>query len=273
MCLCPLLTLRSQTATPEDSVAAPRISWRGLSHDATRTTLFVGIGRNHLYDSYLSPLDYSGQTLGIGSLSERQKRWAKGSITSFFRWNLNGTRAKKATGEGLLWDAEGELTYGVHYNRLPAPGLRVGVGGALGLHVGGTYSTRNGNNPAQGRAALEGAITGVVDYHFRALKQRWQWRTQVDVPVAGLMFSPQYGQSYYEIFGLGHYDHNLRLAHPFNAPSVRIFSTLSLPFAHRRFAIGLDANIRQSHINGLKRHAWNTMLVISYTRTLKFLDR
>ena len=113
----------------------------------------------------------------------------------------------------------------------------------------------------------------MADYHFRVLKQRWQWRTQVDVPVAGLMFSPQYGQSYYEIFGLGHYDHNLRLTHPFNVPSVRIFSTLSLPFAHRRFAIGLDANIRQSHINGLKRHAWNTMLVISYTRTLKFLDR
>lgn len=278
LCLCPALTLRSQTAAPEDNESTACLSLPGLSRDATRSTAFVGVGRNHLYDSYLSPLDYSGLTLGFGRMQERQKSWAQGRITSLLRWSLKGTRAQTGNGKGQLWDGEVELTYGGHYNRLFSPfnnasTLRLGAGVLMGGHVGGTYSTRNGNNPAQGRVAVEGALSGVADYRFRLLSRQWQWRTLVEVPVAGLMFSPQYGQSYYEIFELGHYNHNLRFTHPFNAPSICIFSTLSLPFAHRRFSIGVDADIRQSQVNGLKRHAWNTMLVIGYTRTIKLFDR
>ena len=70
----------------------------------------------------------------------------------------------------------------------------------------------------------------------------------------------------YEIFSLGHYDKNVRVTFPGNAPEVRWTTTLSLPFRKARLSIGYEADIHQRRVNGLKYHAWNHRFLIGYTR-------
>lgn len=273
----------TQDATPVASAdtlpALQRIVLPGLSTDAVRRTFTLGLGHNHLLDTYLSPLNYRGTSFSVGYRSERQSRWAlRGRLTQWWYVQAAYTAASKELGAGTMHDGEIALTYGLHYNRLlwqadAFSALRLGVGPALGLHLGGTYNDRNGNNPAQARAALDLGLSAVVDYRFRLLGARWQWHTQAELPLVGLMFTPHYGESYYQLFALQHGSRNIVAATPFTAPSLLVESRLSLPLLHRRLSIGLRADVRQSHINGLKRHAWNTSLVLGYTRTLQFFDR
>lgn len=246
-----------------------------------RRTRLYGIGINHLYDSYLSPLDYVGYTAGYTDLSERSLRKGGERITSLALFGANVTSADNPKKNAEFLDAEFEIGLGYHYNLLlPAalhggkttPRLRIAVGGMSGLHAGGTYSSRNGNNPAQGRLSADLSMSAIAEYRFVLWQRQWLWRTHLDIPLMGVMFSPHYGQSYYEIFKLGHTDSNLCFTHPFNAPSMRTLSTLSLPFGRNRFSLGFHLNYRQSHTHGLKRHAWNSTIVFGYTRTLKFLD-
>ena len=101
--------------------------------------------------------------------------------------------------------------------------------------------------------------------------RQWLWRTQLDAPLLGLMFSPRFGQSYYEIFTVESRP-RFYATYPLNAPSMRLLSTISLPLRHQRFSVGFQVNVRQSDIQELKRHAWNVAFVVGYTRTLNFLD-
>ncbi len=137
------------------------------------------------------------------------------------------------------------------------------------LGGGFTYLTTGGNNPAQGRLAVDAVLSLRADYDFRPGRSGGGITSQLDLPFAGAMFTPNYGQSYYEIFSLGHYDRNVRMTHPFNAPSARWLTTLRLPLAGAMLSLGYLADIRQSDVNGLKRHAWNHHFVIGYVRRLQ----
>lgn len=228
-------------------------------------------GRARVLDTYLSPREYGGPSLGLVHLSERLARWGGGHVSVQGLYTGHAGYLTAAGDDGREW--EGLLSGAVawHYNWLPAPGLRVGAGGMAELATGFTYNTRNGNNPAQGRLDLWLGLSAVADWHFRLRNLPMGLRVQADVPFVGAMFTPNYGQSYYEIFSLGHYDRNVRLTHPLNAPSARLLAALQIPVAGAVLSIGYLGDVRQADVNHLKRHLWNHQLMIGYVRTLQIL--
>ena len=236
-------------------------------------TYLLGMGKNHVYDSYLSPLDYAGSTLGFTRIGERTMQRGQGRWSQMTYFDLNASQLHNPVGNATTWDGELQFNYGQHYNLMAQPKWNVALGGLLGAHLGGTYNTRNGNNPGQMRMALDLAVSAVAARQFALWKKRWTWRTQCDIPVMGTFFTPNYGQSYYEIFILGHANRNIVFSHPFNAPSVRLLSTISIPFGTSSLTLGYKADIRQSTEHHLNRHAWHHTFLIGYTKTLQFLKR
>ena len=53
-------------------------------------------------------------------------------------------------------------------------------------------------------------------------------RYQLNLPLAAVMFMPNYGQSYYEIFTLGHWDGVVNFTSLHNQPSLRQLLTAVL---------------------------------------------
>ena len=236
-------------------------------------TYLLGMGKNHVYDSYLSPLDYVGSTLGFTRIGERTMQRGQGRWSQMTYFDFNASQLHNPVGNATTWDGELQFNYGQHYHLMAQPKWNVALGGLLGAHLGGTYNTRNGNNPGQLRMALDLAVSAVAARQFALWKKRWTWRTQCDIPVMGTFFTPNYGQSYYEIFILGHANRNIVFSHPFNAPSVRLLSTISIPFGTSSLTLGYKADIRQSTVHHLDRHAWHHTFLIGYTKTLQFLKR
>ena len=139
------------------------------------------------------------------------------------------------------------------------------------LGAGFTYLLKSSNNPAQGRLNLHIGCSGIAEKDFTLWKYPFTLRSQMDIPLIGATFSPNFGQSYYEIFSLGNYDKNIRCTHPFNAPSVKWETTLRFPVGHATLTLGYLADIRQYHINHLKFHSWGHSFVIGYVRNLQLL--
>ena len=142
------------------------------------------------------------------------------------------------------------------------------VGGLVETSGGFTYNTRNGNNPAQGRLGISLLASTLVERNFCFFKQRATARVQLDAQLVGVQFSPVYGQSYYEIFSLGHSQGVVHFTHPGNSPSARLLAMLTLPLKKSNVSLGYLADVRQSKLGGLKRHAWRNTFMIGYTRNI-----
>lgn len=229
-----------------------------------------GVGRTHVLDTYLSPQDYVGPGISVSHRTERKAHFGHGRVTVVAHYQLDAAHLSSPSGNGHEWDANLLLGVGWVWNKKSAHRpLRLAFGPLIEWGTGGTYNTRNENNPAQGRLFMDVATSGLAEYAFRVGRQQWQVRAEVAVPLVGLAFSPAYGQSYYEIFVQGHRDHNCVFSHIANAPSLRLLTSLSLPLRHSQLTLGYGANVRQSHFHHIKTHHWQNLFVIGYTRRLQ----
>ena len=239
------------------------------TREVERTWTFR-IGHNALYDAYLSPLDYQGPSVGCSMENFRWARWGILHSWSFSLFYVGGILSENQAKNADFYDGNVDFHLGWHYNWQVSPVWQLRAGGLAGLSAGGTYSTRNGNNPAQGRATFDVRASLMANCRFHLFGKDCSARFTAEAPLAGLMFSPQYGQSYYEIFSLRHYDGNVRFTYPGNVPSVRLGARLRFPVRKAMVVAGYEADIRQSRVNRLDRHAWNHSFIIGFTRQLSF---
>ena len=109
--------------------------------------------------------------------------------------------------------------------------------------------------------------TGVATYRFQLFNKQMVARYELSLPLAGVMFSPNYGQSYYEIFNRGNYDHNIVPTTFVSAPEWRQLLTLDAAITRRiTLRIGYLGNIQQSNVNGLRQHIWTHRFLIGLTK-------
>lgn len=240
-----------------------------------------GIGRVRQLDTYLSPVNYSGPQFFYINETERTTALIHQRVQfqSALQLDFSTTqpRSEKANYLG------GNITYAAtwHYRFLGTPlgalptdrhsRFSLMAGPQLAATTGGLYNTRNGNNPAQAYLAAHLAASVQAGYTFRLRRTPVRLREQLDVPLLGAMFSPAYGQSYYEIFSLEQTDHNVCATHPFNAPSLRNQLSVDIALRHATLRAGYLVDVRQSHVNGLRRHAYSQAFMIGWVRNISVL--
>ena len=230
----------------------------------TRSTM-VGIGATNILDTYLSEEHFKGGGISFLATVERQRQNSRWATLMEHEANISSCDSRNT-------QQELEAAYNFYWGKLYRWDLMDGqlslqAGGLLNTSLGVIYNTSNGNNPAQARAHLNIMPTGVATYRFQLFNKQMVARYELSLPLAGVMFSPNYGQSYYEIFNRGNYDHNIVPTTFVSAPEWRQLLTLDAVITRRiTLRIGYLGNIQQSNVNGLRQHIWTHRFLIGLTK-------
>ena len=103
-------------------------------------------------------------------------------------------------------------------------------------------------------------------YRFRIKEHPFTLRYQLNIPLFGQMFSPEYGQPYYEMSLSKDFGKNICFTSLHNQPSFRQFLTLDIPIKRTNLRIGYVCDIQQAKVNHLKSHAWNHAFMLGFVK-------
>ena len=215
----------------------PFVALQAQTSDSTKVitnSQMIGIGGTNVLDTYLSAEHFTGIGISYLSHTERQKT-------------------------GKLWQINERLG--------------VQVGGMVNASLGFIYNTSNSNNPAQARAHVNVMPTAVATYRFQLFNKPILARYEVGMNLVGVQFSPNYGQSYYEIFSRGNYDHNIVPTTIVCAPEWRHMITFDAAVSKKMtLRIGYLGNMQQSKVNGLRQHIYTHRVLIGFTRRFSIIS-
>lgn len=231
---------------------------------AQKSTLYqVGIGHANILDTYLSPQNYTGTDFRFVSTTTRHK----GKWTNMLQHEAYFSSVENMANTADEMAGMYRFRYGLLKDMsFKVKNLAVRVGGQAALNVGFLYNTRNENNPAQGRLGLHIGPTAQADYDFKLWKKTFTLRYDACVPLAGLMFSPNYGQSYYEIFTKGNYDNNCVPTTIFATPSLRQSLAIEFKIGKQTLSVGYLGDYDQYKVNNLKYHNYTHAVVLGIRR-------
>ena len=237
----------------------------------TRATMY-GVGYTNVYDTYLSPQEYKGIDFRISRESMRMTKWMNGNVSlqSFFQADFGYTHNRvdnNNTFSGLAnWN------YGLHYNFPITSNFKLLAGGLIDLNGGFVYNLRNGNNPAQVRAYINLDASGMAIWDLRIKNYPISLRYQVNLPFAGVMFCPNYGQSYYEIFTLGNWGGVINFTSLHNQPSLRQMLTVDFPAGRAKMRLAYLWDAQQAKVNDIRMHTYSHVFMVGFVKEL-FLIR
>lgn len=239
----------------------PVIIGTGIEPLVTNNTISVGIGSSSMYDTYLSPLYYKGTSIRLTYEQMRRTTWFNYKFYKQQVFDLEvadgDNPAKTAKEYWVLANYRLGGHYAVNYDS--HSNLRLGVGGLWDTSLGVLYNERNGNNPASARAYSNLSLSVMASCTWKKFAFRWQ----LDSPVAGILFSPEYGQSYYQMT-LGGTLNVVNFASLHNQRALRSYLTVDFAIGSYIIRGGYLASFYQTKVHGLQTHHYSNSFVIGF---------
>lgn len=256
-------------------LAAGKISAQSdslVSAKISTVSQMVGFGQTDILDTYLSQEKFKGSGMSFLATVERWQPESAWSTIMEHQANLSVTEDRNDKANEM------EGAYDFYWGRLHRWSLldnrlQVQAGGMVNAGVGFIYNTVNGNNPAQGRLHLNIMPAGTATYKFNLLGRKAAVRYELQLPLFGLMFSPNFGQSYYEIFSQGNYDNNAVLTTFASAPNIRQQLMLDVNISRKlTMRMGYLGDYQQAEVNSLKQHIYSHRVMIGIVRNLRLIN-
>ena len=227
----------------------------------TRSMLMLDVGYASIHDSYLTPITYDG--LGLGLAFEATRVCRQG----LWQWQLgvgaDYNYAENPSGNNELHKLMGDLSFSMQRRWLGVmtPKLNFSVGPMAQVRAGIVYNAVNSNNPVTVRAHTSLGATGTAWLSTRLGRKPIVFRYQVQLPVAGVFFAPEYDESYYEIY-LGNHRNLAHLGWWGNRLDMTHYLSANLHLGKTILSLGYRTRMEHWTVNHLHVHDVTHSLVL-----------
>lgn len=225
----------------------------------TENILKIKYGFNNTLDPYLSPLQYSGQEIGIGNewwgeikvkklnggnaLRAEEQGWL-----SVGRLDLCGQRAYSAAKSNLFYafGVQGSWA-GIWQYQLSNPTLQSAkiygidflVGPELAIDFRARQHASNINKPYSFDLGIDVNAAAGVALRFGGEKTAYRLRYMIRTNLIGTDWTPEYWQSMYEA-STGQWKQNVRCSGPWNRNVVRQELSMDFQFIRSTWRLGAE---------------------------------
>lgn len=221
----------------------------------------VEIGGKNVLATYLSPLHYAGTSFALSGAWSKAMPFNPKSALMHFNAYAGFDDMLNPAGTARMVALNASFSWGVSWRKQLPWCLQLTAGGSVGIDGGAYWLMRNGNNPIQAMGSVSLAARASLGRPFRLGKMPILVRDEVSLPSLSVFFSPEYGESYYEIY-LGN---RHGLVHPgWWGNNFRIDNLLSVSFDFGRTAamIGYRFKADTQWANNLNTHIFTHNFVI-----------
>ena len=229
-----------------------------------RVSMFtVDLGYASVHDSYLTPITYDGTDLALGFEAMRPLK----SRPDTWLWQLNVgadyNHVENDAGNNQLDKLMGELAFNMQrcWQGVLTPKLNLSAGPMTQLRAGIVYDEVNSNNPVTVRAHWNVGLAGMAALETRLWRIPMTLRYQLQLPVAGVFFAPEYDESYYEIY-LGNHKNLAHLGWWDNRFDMTNYLGADLHLGKTTLRIGYRNRLEHWTVNHLKVHDVSHSLVL-----------
>ncbi|MDR0681853.1 MAG: DUF3316 domain-containing protein [Dysgonamonadaceae bacterium] len=233
----------------------------------TYESSMIGIGKTSVYDTYLSPLKYKGAGLNLIHEQIKMAGLRNENILAQHLFYIELADTKNPTETAASYLGSLEYAYGLLYRFKPVQKIQFFTGLQFDGLVGGIYNTRNGNNPVTAKIHLNLNLSGMAAYRIQIKKQPIRLRYQLIFPIAGVQFSPEFGQSYYEI-GLGANNPLLHWASFHNQFMIRSLFSVELPLPFCTLKLAYMNAVYETQINSLNTQILSNAFCIGFSKDI-----
>lgn len=221
----------------------------------------VEIGKISILDTYLSPLEYTGTSVALSGL------WKKAMPFDPVRWTMNfdaDIRLARTLNPAKLaseYMFSTSFLWGMNRRwQLPFD-IQLSAGASAGISAGVIYLPKNSNNPASAKCSVSLALQTEVSRKFSIGRLPVVISDRVYLPSLSVFFSPQFGESYYEIY-LGNHSGLAHCGWWGNFFCIDNIFAVDLDFGKTAMRVGYRFNVRSSYVSDINSKIMSHMFVI-----------
>ena len=226
----------------------------------------IGMGGYKMKDQYLSQEKYGG--LGFRFMNERMRimKLSNNRVSRQNIVNVDISSAINGAENANFLSAFADYSVGYHYRFFPDPYFKILMGGSIRGMLGMVYNTRNGNNPMTIHADVDLNFSLIAIYEFRIKNNHLTLRYQFESPFMGVLFSPVYDQSYYEIFSLGNTAEVLNINSFHNKFAMRNYLTLDFPIGNATVRTGYFGSFYSTNVHEIDRYIISNNFMLGFVK-------
>jgi len=243
------------------TVAAEPADIQGSAALYNQSMFMLDAGYASIHDSYLTPITYNGLDLGLSIEATRwvnHYRWLwQLGVTADYNYVENNAQNNN------LHKVMGDIAFSMQHawEGVLHPRLGFSVGPMAQVRAGIVYDAVNSNNPVTVRAHANLGAAGMAWLNTRLGRKPITLRYQVQLPVAGVFFAPDYDESYYEIY-LGNHKNLAHLGWWGNRFDMTNYLGADLPLGKVMLRFGYRNRLEHWTVNNLHVHDVTYSLVL-----------
>ena len=222
----------------------------------------IDIGGASVLDTYLTPIRYKGVNLRLGYERLQAMKFNPYKWSMQMAFGVNYNNVKNIVKNRTMHDLSVDFTWGMmHRWNLFNNKLRIYGGGSTTFWGGAIYNQYNSNNPVSLKINFDLNFTGMAVYNTNIGKLPITLRYQPTIPFAGVFFSPDYGEAFYEIY-VGNHSGLAHFGWWGNHFEMTNLVTADLHFGNTCLRLGYRNNIRTSWICNINTQIFTNSAVI-----------